>query len=82
MEKESITKGVPLGRAHDIDIPPPRPKRKPSNPYPRKISVGVPNSSPGGKNEKPVTSISSLCPSRQALDLENEPLPEVLCICI
>lgn len=81
MEKESLTKGVPPGHAHDIDIPPPRPKRKPSNPYPRKTSVGsIPSSSPGARDVKPVTSISSLCPSRQALDLENDPPPEVLCI--
>ncbi|EPS72249.1 hypothetical protein M569_02508, partial [Genlisea aurea] len=34
LEKEAIVKGV--GHALDIEIPPPRPKRKPSNPYPRK----------------------------------------------
>eukprot|EP00268_Persea_americana_P042062 TRINITY_DN4205_c0_g2_i2.p1 TRINITY_DN4205_c0_g2~~TRINITY_DN4205_c0_g2_i2.p1 ORF type:complete len:704 (-),score=145.57 TRINITY_DN4205_c0_g2_i2:1013-3124(-) len=77
LEKESLTKGVPPGHAHDIDIPPPRPKRKPSNPYPRKTSVGsIPSSPPGARDVKPVTSISSLCPSRQALDLENDPPPE------
>ncbi|KAJ0968549.1 hypothetical protein J5N97_025466 [Dioscorea zingiberensis] len=37
LEKEATLKGIPLAQAHDIDIPPPRPKRKPSNPYPRKV---------------------------------------------
>ncbi|KAH7668397.1 MYB-related transcription factor LHY protein [Dioscorea alata] len=40
LEKEASLKGIPLGQAHDIDIPPPRPKRKPSNPYPRKVGSG------------------------------------------
>lgn len=29
-----------MGQALDIAIPPPRPKRKPSNPYPRKTGSG------------------------------------------
>ncbi|XP_010507964.1 PREDICTED: protein CCA1-like isoform X2 [Camelina sativa] len=36
VEKEAEAKGVATGQALDIAIPPPRPKRKPSNPYPRK----------------------------------------------
>ncbi|XP_042472691.1 protein LHY-like isoform X2 [Zingiber officinale] len=40
LEKEALEKGVSPGQAHDIDIPPPRPKRKPSNPYPRKSIAG------------------------------------------
>ncbi|KAJ1693292.1 hypothetical protein LUZ63_009990 [Rhynchospora breviuscula] len=40
LEKEAVTKGVAPGQAHYIDIPPPRPKRKPSCPYPRK-SKGI-----------------------------------------
>ncbi|XP_078448175.1 protein LHY-like isoform X2 [Wolffia australiana] len=39
LEKEAVLKGVPLGQAHGIEIPPPRPKRKPTNPYPRKTSA-------------------------------------------
>ncbi|XP_076916422.1 protein LATE ELONGATED HYPOCOTYL-like [Bidens hawaiensis] len=35
LEKEAIAKGVPTGQALDIQIPPPRPKRKPACPYPR-----------------------------------------------
>ncbi|CAA6673560.1 unnamed protein product [Spirodela intermedia] len=41
LEKEAVSKGIPLGQVHDIEIPPPRPKRKPTNPYPRKIGVGT-----------------------------------------
>ncbi|XP_077248334.1 homeodomain-like superfamily protein isoform X2 [Tasmannia lanceolata] len=63
LEKEALLKGVPLGQAHDIDIPPPRPKRKPSNPYPRKTGLGGPIS----------PSFSSSYPSKQVLELENDP---------
>ncbi|KAJ4950623.1 hypothetical protein NE237_027455 [Protea cynaroides] len=45
LEKEAQIKGIPLGQALDIDIPPPRPARKPSNPYPRKTSTGAPMTS-------------------------------------
>ncbi|XXG43396.1 hypothetical protein AAC387_Pa01g3442 [Persea americana] len=77
LEKEALTKGVPLGQAHDIDIPPPRPKRKPSNPYPRKTAVTAPiSSSVGSKDGKPVAIINSLNPSKQVLDLENDPPAE------
>nr|AKX67750.1 CCA1 protein [Arabidopsis lyrata subsp. petraea] len=40
VEKEAESKGVAMGQALDIAIPPPRPKRKPSNPYPRKTGSG------------------------------------------
>ncbi|CAH2057704.1 unnamed protein product [Thlaspi arvense] len=40
VEKEAEAKGVAMGQALDIAIPPPRPKRKPSNPYPRKTGSG------------------------------------------
>lgn len=75
LEKEALVKGVPIGQALDIDIPPPRPKRKPSNPYPRKTSIGAPTSQVGTKDGKLFTSVSSL-DCKQALDLEKEPLPE------
>ena len=76
LEKEALVKGVPLGQAIDIDIPPPRPKRKPSNPYPRKTNVGTPTSHSGAKYGKLLISVaSSHC--KQTLDLEKEPLPEV-----
>uniref|UniRef100_A0A2N9I3P5 Protein LHY n=1 Tax=Fagus sylvatica TaxID=28930 RepID=A0A2N9I3P5_FAGSY len=73
LEKEALVKGVPIGQAVDIDIPPPRPKRKPSNPYPRKTSIG-PTSQVAAKDGKLFTSVSLHC--KQALDLEKEPLPE------
>lgn len=75
MEKEALVKGVPIGQALDIDIPPPRPKRKPSNPYPRKKSVGTTTLHSGAKDEKHNSVESSHV--KQALDLEKEPLPEV-----
>lgn len=76
LEKEALVKGVPVGQALDIDIPPPRPKRKPSNPYPRKTSIGSPTSQVGAKDGKLFTSVSS-SHFKQGLDLEKEPLPEI-----
>ncbi|KAJ7963405.1 Protein LHY [Quillaja saponaria] len=75
LEKEAYVRGVPIVKALDIDIPPPRPKRKPSNPYPRKPSVGAPTSHIGAKDGKLLMSASS-SHSKRALDLEKEPLPE------
>lgn len=76
LEKEALTKGVPLGQAYDIDIPPPRPKRKPSNPYPRKSGAVAPTcSSVGANNGKSATTISS-GHSSKVLDLENDPPTE------
>lgn len=71
MEKEAIVKGVPLGQARDIDIPPPRPKRKPNNPYPRKTSAGTPNSVPVEvKNGIFLNSASPSYSRKQVQDLE------------
>ncbi|KAL2345965.1 hypothetical protein Fmac_007250 [Flemingia macrophylla] len=75
LEKEAFVKGVPIGQALDIDIPPPRPKRKPNNPYPRKTNVGAPTLHTGVKHGKSLISIAS-SHGKQALDLEKEPLPE------
>lgn len=48
VEKEAEAKGVPVAQTLDIAIPPPRPKRKPNNPYPRKTGTGsLPISKPG-----------------------------------
>ncbi|XP_027337706.1 protein LHY-like isoform X2 [Abrus precatorius] len=74
LEKEALVKGVPIGKALDIDIPPPRPKRKPSNPYPRKTRVGTATLQSGAKDAK-LSSVES-SHVNQALDLEKEPLPE------
>ncbi|KAK8702363.1 hypothetical protein V6N13_020719 [Hibiscus sabdariffa] len=74
LEKEALAKGVPTGQTLDIEIPPPRPKRKPSNPYPRKTSAAtlVQMKVKDGKSETPVSSLRG----KQVLDLEKEPFPE------
>ncbi|XP_050387154.1 protein LATE ELONGATED HYPOCOTYL [Argentina anserina] len=72
LEKEAVSKGVPVGQSIDIDIPPPRPKRKPSNPYPRKSSDAAPTwstSHVGAKDGNLVSSASS-SHSKQSVDLE------------
>ncbi|BFG22308.1 hypothetical protein CerSpe_085820 [Prunus speciosa] len=78
LEKEAHNKGVPAGQSIDIDIPPPRPKRKPSNPYPRKSCSAAPawaTSHVAAKDGKLLSSTSSsYC--KQVVDLEKEPLDE------
>ncbi|GLT84864.1 hypothetical protein SLE2022_030740 [Rubroshorea leprosula] len=74
LEKEALAKGVPIGQALDIDIPPPRPKRKPNNPYPRKTGVAAPAIQVAPNDGKALTPASSHF--KQVLDLEKEPLPE------
>nr|A0A0G3VTN5.1 RecName: Full=Protein LATE ELONGATED HYPOCOTYL; Short=PhLHY [Petunia x hybrida]AKL88450.1 late elongated hypocotyl [Petunia x hybrida] len=76
LEKEALIKGVPISEALDIEIPPPRPKRKPSNPYPRKTSIAVPTSQVGTKDGKLSTPFPSICENRNLLDLEKEPIIE------
>ncbi|GKU87845.1 hypothetical protein SLEP1_g2179 [Rubroshorea leprosula] len=75
LEKEALAKGIPISQALDIDIPPPRPKRKPNNPYPRKTGVTASTAQLGAKDGKPLTTASSSHCNR-VLDLEKEPLPE------
>ncbi|PQQ10864.1 protein LHY isoform X1 [Prunus yedoensis var. nudiflora] len=78
LEKEAHNKGVPAGQSIDIDIPPPRPKRKPSNPYPRKSCSAAPTwatSHVAAKDGKLLSSTSSsYC--KQVVGLEKEPLDE------
>lgn len=70
-------KGIPVGQDLDINIPPPRPKRKPSNPYPRKTGAGTPAPQVGAKDGGDQNAISpSHC--RKGLDLDREPLTEVV----
>lgn len=71
LEKEAITKGVPFGQAHDIEIPPPRPKRKPSCPYPRKTGAGSFSPSVEAIEEKTSKSPSPLIACKQAADVDN-----------
>ncbi|GAB2271887.1 CCA tRNA nucleotidyltransferase, mitochondrial, variant 2 [Dionaea muscipula] len=78
LEKEALLKGIPIGQATDIDIPPPRPKRKPSNPYPRKTgAVGSAVTPSGMKDGKELTSVSSHLEVQRS-ELEQEPIPEKL----
>ncbi|CAI9101081.1 OLC1v1038327C1 [Oldenlandia corymbosa var. corymbosa] len=64
-----------MGQALDIEIPPPRPKRKPSNPYPRKtINSSVVHMEL--KDGKPMHPTSFRHQAEQMIDLEKEPLPE------
>ena len=77
MEKEAIAKGVPVGEAIDIEIPPPRPKRKPNSPYPRKSGYVSSSNAPRVKDSKEVCFSSSHTHiAEQVLDLEKEPLCE------
>ncbi|NP_001296649.1 protein LHY [Cicer arietinum] len=76
LEKEALVKGAAIGQSLNIDIPPPRPKRKPSNPYPRKTNVGAPTLHSGAKYGKPLTAFASLH-GKEAMDFEKEPLPEM-----
>lgn len=76
LEKEALVKGAAIGQSLNIDIPPPRPKRKPSNPYPRKTNVGAPTLHSGAKYGKPLTAFASLH-GKEAMDFEKESLPEV-----
>lgn len=76
LEKEAHSKGVPIGQAIDIDIPPPRPKRKPRNPYPRKTYSAAHTLQVGTRDIKIQTPVSALhC--KQLSDLEKEPFSEV-----
>ncbi|WJX80463.1 CCA tRNA nucleotidyltransferase, mitochondrial [Trifolium repens] len=75
LEKEALVKGAALGQALDIDIPPPRPKRKPNNPYPRKTNVGTPTLHSGAKYGKPLIAVAS-SHGKQAMDFEKESPPE------
>ncbi|KAH0980031.1 hypothetical protein GBA52_007208 [Prunus armeniaca] len=78
LEKEAHNKGVPAGQSIDIDIPPPRPKRKPSNPYPRKSCSAAPTwaTSHVAANDGKLLSSTSSSHCKQVVDLEKEPLDE------
>ncbi|CAL9071231.1 unnamed protein product [Musa textilis] len=69
LEKEALEKGIPAGQSHDIDIPPPRPKRKPSCPYPRKSSTCrlTPGETINGKSSKSM----SLLGANKVVDIKS-----------
>ncbi|KAL4187027.1 hypothetical protein AMTRI_Chr09g37070 [Amborella trichopoda] len=72
LEREAVIKGLPVGKAHDIDIPPPRPKKKPSNPYPRKTGIGSVGPLTGGiKDGSLLMKGPSACCSKAGLNSEN-----------
>ncbi|KAK9743237.1 hypothetical protein RND81_03G226600 [Saponaria officinalis] len=75
IEKEAVVKGVPVAQAIDLEIPPPRPKRKPSNPYPRKngtvCSINTHFRAKDGKQVPPGSS-----PSAKQPNLEKDPQSE------
>ncbi|KAJ1267367.1 hypothetical protein BS78_07G050700 [Paspalum vaginatum] len=60
LEKEAMNNGTSPGQAHDIDIPPPRPKRKPNNPYPRKSGLSSETPTKELPNDKSTKSNMSL----------------------
>ncbi|RAL41993.1 hypothetical protein DM860_018226 [Cuscuta australis] len=74
LEKEALIKGVPIGQALDIEIPPPRPKRKPINPYPRSRKTASCNLV--AKDGKLSAADSSLCQNKQPPCQDKEPLME------
>ncbi|RZC74027.1 hypothetical protein C5167_049507 [Papaver somniferum] len=73
LEKEAVVKGVSLGQTLEIEIPPPRPKRKPSYPYPRK-SYGASSitSSVEVTDGKLLTLASSLYPGSEISESKND----------
>lgn len=76
LEKEALVKGVPVGQAIDIEIPPPRPKRKPSNPYPRKTgATSSPNTQVRSSDGKQIPPGSKHA-AEQVVDLEKEKVSE------
>lgn len=76
LEKEALVRGLPNGQAIEIEIPPPRPKRKPNNPYPRKTSVGTSCSQVGTKDGNHLISDFSLPSATHIQDLEKKATPE------
>ncbi|KAM2647787.1 hypothetical protein TB1_000998 [Malus domestica] len=80
LEKEAHISGVSIGQSIGIDIPPPRPRRKPSNPYLWKSSSAPSTwatSYAGTKDERSLSSASS-SHCKRIVDLEIKPLHEVI----
>lgn len=76
MEKDASGKGVLISEVSDIDIPPPRPKKKPSNPYPRKVSAPSTTGPVEGNDGKLCITVSS-GPNKQLPELQNGVFQEV-----
>lgn len=75
LEKEAVEKGIAPGQVHDIGIPPPRPKRKSSSPYPRKSSTGT-LTSEEAMSRKPEKSMPLLGKNR-VIDIKSDSSGEV-----
>ncbi|ESQ36726.1 hypothetical protein EUTSA_v10007028mg [Eutrema salsugineum] len=73
LEKEAEAKGIPVCQALDIEIPPPRPKRKPNTPYPRKPGNNATSSTHVSSAKLVSSASSSHC---NLLDLEKLPFAE------
>jgi len=81
LEKEALAKGVPVGQAIDIEISPPRPKRKPNISYPRRSGYEFPKYTGSNRDSKEVCAGSSdTHTAKQVLDSKKEPLPDGRCI--
>nr|XP_043627241.1 protein LATE ELONGATED HYPOCOTYL-like [Erigeron canadensis]XP_043627242.1 protein LATE ELONGATED HYPOCOTYL-like [Erigeron canadensis] len=76
LEKEAVAKGVPVRQTLDIEIPPPRPKRKPNYPYPRKI--GLQDHPQVAEKDGEHAALVSLRSAIQILDHEREPQSEII----
>ncbi|GLJ42567.1 hypothetical protein SUGI_0882450 [Cryptomeria japonica] len=58
LEREASARGATVSKAQDISIPPPRPKRKPSHPYPRKAGSIIQSGSSANEEENRLSSTS------------------------
>lgn len=62
LEREASARGVTVTKTQDISIPPPRPKRKPSHPYPRKAGSVIQSCSSATEEEnRSLLAVSSTC---------------------
>lgn len=77
LEKESVSKGIPMGQTHVIDIPPPRPKRKPCNPYPRKIGACCASPAAEAEDENMSKSVNFKETIKEGITLKRNALIEV-----
>lgn len=64
LEREASAGGVSVSKVQDINIPPPRPKRKPSHPYPRKAGTAIQIGSSTNEEENRAPSALSSAPDR------------------
>jgi MYB-related transcription factor LHY len=80
LEKEAMNNGTSPGQTHDIDIPPPRPKRKPNSPYPRKNGLSSETPTKELPNDK--SSKSNITLSNGNVQLVGDTSLQVMLHCI